>query len=295
MFSDVDDYLAQLKVALKGSDRSLIQDALADSEEFLSTALDKANIEQPGQTKKEALNSIIAKYGSPAEVAGGYLDLERWVLSGQKLGEPAKPRSFWTRFFGIFAEPRAWGAFLYLIFAVLTGLIYTTWTLVGGIFSLVSLIFIVGIPSSALFLLSLRGWGLIEGRIIAALLGERMPYKPLFVHQDLKWTQRLKALFLEVQTWKIFLYMFLQFPLGLLYFLLIGGLFVLALSFITSPIMELVYHLPLELLGNEAFTPVWLLPLVCITGFFMLPLTLHLAKFIGRLHGRYAKNMLVRK
>ena len=122
-----------------------------------------------------------------------------------------------------------------------------------------------------------------------------MPHKPLFVNQELKWTQQLKSLFSEAQTWKIFLYMLLLFPLGLIYFLLIGGLFVLSLSFISSPVMELIFHLPLELVGNEAFTPVWLLPLVCITGFFMLPLTLHLAKFVGKLHGRYAKVMLVRK
>ncbi len=295
MFSSIDDYLAELKAALKGSDRALVQDALADSEEFLSTALEKAGTEQPGHKKTEALNSIITRYGSPTEVAGGYLDLEKWLLPGRRPARLSKPTSFWTRFFGIFAEPRAWGAFLYLIFAVLTGLIYTTWTFVGGVFSLVSLIFVIGIPISAVFLLSLRGWGLIEGRIVEALLGERMPNKPLFVQQDLKWMQQLKALFAEAQTWKIFIYMFLQFPLGLVYFLLIGGLFVLSLSFISSPVMELVFHLPLELIGNEAFTPVWLLPLVCITGFFMLPLTLHLAKFVGRLHGRYAKNMLVRK
>ena len=292
MLRTIDEYLAQLKIELKGSDRALIQDALADSEEFLYMSLEKDKTEH---TKMEALNSIIAKYGTPSEVAGGYQELEAWLQPGHEAARPSESKSFRTWIFGVFAEPRAWGAFLYLIFTVLTGLVYTAWIIIGGLFSLVSLLFIIGIPVAALFILSFRGLALIEGRIAEALLGERMPRKPLFVQQELRWTEKLKALFSDSQTWKTFVYMLLLFPLGLVYFLLFGGLFVLSLSFISSPIMELVFHVPLELVGTEAFTPVWLLPLVCVTGFFLLPLTLHLAKFVGRLHGRYAKTMLVRK
>jgi len=295
MFRTIDEYLAQLKIELKGSDRALVQDALADSEEFLYMSLEKDRTENPEHTNKEALNSIIAKYGTPTEVAGGYLELEVWLQPGQEAARPAELKSFWSRIFGVFAEPRAWGAFLYLILTALTGLVYTAWIIIGGLFSLTSLLLIIGIPIAAVFILSFRGLALIEGRITEALLGERMPRKPLFVQQELKWTEKLKALFSDSQTWKTFVYMLLLFPLGIVYFLLFAGLFVLSLSFISSPVMELVFHAPLELVGTETFTPVWLLPLVCVVGFFMLPLTLHLAKFVGKLHGRYAKAMLVRK
>ena len=295
MFRTIDEYLARLKIELKGSDRALVQDALADSEEFLSMSLEKDKAEHPERSNTEVLNSIITKYGTPTEVAGGYQELEVWLQPEQEAARSSESKTFWTRIFGVFADPPAWGAFLYLIFAALTGLVYTAWIIIGGIFSLTSLLFIIGIPIAALFILSFRGLALIEGRITEALLGERMPRKPLFVQQELRWTEKLKALFSDSQTWKTFVYMLLSFPLGLVYFLVFGGLFALSLSLISSPVMELVFHAPLELVGTEAFTPVWLLPLVCVVGFFMLPLTLHLAKFVGRLHGRYAKTMLVRK
>ena len=41
--------------------------------------------------------------------------------------------------------------------------------------------------------------------------------------------------------------------------------------------------------------PVWLSPLIVFTGVLWILLTMHLAKFIGRLHGSFAKIMLVRE
>ena len=91
------------------------------------------------------------------------------------------------------------------------------------------------------------------------------------------------------------LYAVLLFPLGLIYTGLFSLLFVLSLSFITAPVLELVFRLPLDLFGDNVFTPVWFLPIVCIAGIVMLPMTFHLAKLGGKIHGRFAKSMLVRK
>lgn len=295
MFSSIDEYLTQLKQELKGSDRSLVQDALSDAEEHLSTALEDARQESPDVTELDALNTIIEQYGSPAEIASAYQEFEDRLSTVLAPSKPLRPRSFLARFLGVVAEPKAWGALLYALLSFLTGAIYCAWAVTGGGFSLLSLLFIIGIPIAGLFLLSLRGIALMEGRIVEALLGVRMPRKSLFIRRDLKWTERLKALFIESHTWKSLLYLVLQFPLGILYFFLIWGLFVFSVSFIASPVLELVFHLPLELLGTDTFTPVWLLPVVCIAGLFMLPLTLHLAKSVGKLHGSYAKIMLVRQ
>jgi hypothetical protein len=295
MARNIPEYLTQLKTLLEGRDRALIQDALSASEEHLHLALERSAKEQPELPREEALKGIVAKYGTPSEVAAVYLDFEARQHPPKKPAAASQPRPFWAGFIGIFAEPRAWGAFLYLVISVLTGLIYTGWIIIGGIFSLTSLIFIIGIPISAAFLLSLRGLGLLEGRIVEALLGERMPLKPLFVQQGLSWKAKFKALFTEPLTWKIFVYLLLQFPLGLFYFFVSGGLFVLALSFISAPILELIFHLPLELLGDETFTPVWLLPLVWAAGILMVPLILHVTKVFAKFHRRYAKAMLVRK
>lgn len=291
----IDAYLDRLRAELEGSDPALIQDALSDSEEHLRAALDSALGETPGLSEEEALQDIIEKYGEPAEVATAYRDAEA-RLTPFSTPVPASPApSFLTKFFGIVAEPRAWGAFLYVLLAFLFGMVYCGWALVGGAFAFPSMIFIIGVPITALFLLSLRGIGLLEGRIVEALLGVRMPRKPFFVSRDLKWAGKLKSLYTESLTWKILLYMLLQFPLGAIYFGLTWGVFVFAVSFITAPILELVFHIPLDLMGTDVFTPLWLLPIVCAAGLFLLPAALHLAKWTGKLHGRYAKAMLVRK
>jgi hypothetical protein len=194
----------------------------------------------------------------------------------------------------VLAEPIAWGAFFYMLLSLITGLVFGSWAIIGGITSLCTLVFIIGIPFFGLFLLSIRGIALLEGRIVEALLGIRMPRRSLFLDKNLSWKDMFLALVKESYTWKAMLYAALQFPLGLIYSLGIALLFATSLSFIVSPVLELVFHIPLELVGLEAFTPVWLLPFVCIAGFFLLPLTFHLAKFVGKVHGKYAKSMLVR-
>ena len=295
MPKSVREYLVQLKQALKGSDRALVQDALSDAEEHLQTALENTLMDSSDLTEAEALESIIEKYGNPVEVAAAYRAVENRLAPALAPSKTLQPQSVVARFFGITAEPRAWGGFLYALLSCLTGIIYCAWVVIGGCFSLLSLLFIIGVPIAGAFLLSLRGIALMEGRIVEALLGVRMPRKSLFVSRDLKWAEKLKALFTESHTWKALVYLVLQFPLGLIYLFVIGGLFVISLSFITSPVMELAFHLPLELLGTDAFTPAWLLPVVCAAGIFLLPLTLHVAKLLGKLHGHYAKALLVRK
>lgn len=295
LYKNVEDYLNRLKKELKGSDPALIQDALSDAEEHLRFALDTAKKETPDITEAEALVSIIDKYGSPSEVASAYKKIETYLQPVFTPVSQPDTRPFISRFFGIISDPRAWGAFLYMIFSVLTGSLFGLWGLFGSIVSFVSLILVIGIPITGLFLLSVRGIALIEGRIVEALLGMRMPRKHVFIRRGLGPMDKFKSLIRDPYTWKSLAYLVLLFPLGWLYFGLSGFAFALALSFIFAPVLELIFHLPLELYGTDAFTPVGMLPFVTLAGIIMIFLTLHLAKFIGRIHGLYAKFMLVKK
>jgi hypothetical protein len=292
---NVDDYLDRLKKELKGSDSALIQDALSDAEEHLRYALHTSKTETPNITDADALKPIIDKYGSPSEVAGAYKKIETHLRPVFTPVSQPDIRPFLSRFFSIISDARAWGAFLYMIFAVLTGSLFGLWGLFGSTISLVSLILVIGIPITGLFLLSIRGFALIEGRIVEALLGMQMPRKRVFFRRGLGPMEKFKSLIKDPYTWKSLAYLVLLFPLGWLYFGLSGVGFALALSFVFSPVLELVFHLPLELYGTDAFTPVGMMPLVTLAGIFMIFLILHLAKFIGRLHGLFAKFMLVRK
>ncbi len=177
----------------------------------------------------------------------------------------------------------------------LTAFIYGLWAILGGALSFLSLILIIGIPVTGLFLLSLRGIGLIEGRLTEGLLGIRMPRRPVFVEPNLNWRQKYKALVTESYTWRIFAYLVLHFPLGLTLFFANFFLFSLSIKAMFYPVWFWLLDRPLLTLGQPLFLPVWSFPFIVAGGILMLFLTLHLSRIAGMLCGRLAKAMLVRK
>jgi uncharacterized membrane protein len=295
MFKDVAAYLKELKRELKGCDPALIQDALSDAEGHLRMALEEALSGESGASETEVIAPIIDKYGNPKEIASAYRDIESKTSPSLAVARRKEKRSSLARFFSVLAEPKAWGAFFYLLLSFVTGIVFGGWALTAGFISLSSLVFIIGLPLFGLFLLSIRGIALLEGRIVEALLGIRMPRRPLFHNRSLGWIDKYMVLVKDSYSWRALLYAVLLFPLGFIYFAVFGLLLVFSLSFITSPVLELVFRVPLDLFGDNVFTPVWFLPVVCLGGFFLLPLTFHFAKLVGKVHGRFAKSMLVRK
>ncbi len=309
MNNGIERYLSQLKKELSGSDRATIQDALSDAEEYLRTALDGAD---PAVPEADSLAAVVEKYGSPAEVAAAYKEIESRTPPAftrparkppEKPAEPApapataaETRPLYLRFFGVYADPRAWGALLYLLFALGTGIIYYTWAVTGLSLSLGLLVLIIGIPIAVLFLLSVRGIALVEGRIVEALLGIRMPRRPLFSRRDIGWWQKIKGLLASRLTWTSIIYMILQLPLGILYFSVTISLVALSVWLIGRPIFELTLGLPAFTVSPYYYyTPDWVMPFSIIGGILLLTLTMHLVKLTGRGHGRLAKAMLVRE
>lgn len=311
MINSIEQYLSELKKELSGSDRATVQDALADAEEHLRTAFDNALKNNPA-SGAEALVEIIEKYGQPAEIAAAYKEIEsRTTLAfSQPSRKEAKDttaapvavaavpdtRPFYVRFFTVFGEPRAWGALIYLLFTLGTGIAYFTWAVTGLSTSAGLLVLIVGLPILGLFLLSARGIALVEGRLIEALLGVRMPRRPLFSRKDIGWWQKFKSLFTERQTWTAVIYMILMLPLGIIYFTVFITLLALSFYLITKPITELVWGIPTFVIGDYGYyTPGWLLPFAVIGGILLLFAIMHLAKYAGKMHGTMAKTMLVRE
>lgn len=292
----VDEYLAQLKLELQGSDPALIQDALFDAEEHLRTALEAARQDFPETDESEILIRLIEKYGTPADIAAAYKEIEPYISPKPVLTGKPFSRSGWAGFFGVLADSRAWGRFFYMLISVLTGCIYAYWSLFGLALSLSTLILIIGLPVTGLFLLSVRGLALLEGRIVEALLGVRMPRKPMFVSKDLNWRQKFKALVMEPHTWKSLTQLILQLPLGVVYFTAMVLMLGFSLKMIFYPIWNAVLHRSLLNLGETVInTPVWGYPLVSLAGLLLLPLTLHLARWAGKVHGRLARFMLIAK
>jgi uncharacterized membrane protein len=292
MYNTIEEYLDALKTEMKESDTALLQDALADAREHLSTALTAAREAKPEISEADALKTIVDEYGTPEETASAYKEVER--RTSPALKQSTKPRSLPGRFFGVYADARAWGALLYMLIAFVTGVFYFTWAVTGISISVSFLIFIFGFPLALLFLLSVRGLALLEGRLVEALLGVRMPRRPMFSHQGMKWLDRLKALVMDKHTWLFILYMIIQFVLGTVYFTVIVTVLSLSLAFISIPILQEVFHQGALFNDSIRYTiPVWTYPLWVLGGFLLWTIFMNIVRGIGQLHGRFAKWMLV--
>jgi len=292
MFNTIEKYLDALKTEMEGRDSALLQDALADAREHLSTALIAAREANPEISEADALKTIVDEYGTPEETASAYMEVER--RTSPALKQSAKPRSLLGRFFGVYADVRAWGALLYMLIAFVTGVFYFTWAVTGISISVSFLIFIFGFPLALLFLLSVRGLALLEGRLVEALLGVRMPRRPIFSHQGMKWLDRLKALVMDKHTWLFILYMIIQFVLGTVYFTVIVTVLSFSLALISIPILQEI--LPQGAMFNDSIRytiPIWTYPLWVLGGFLLWTIFMNIVRGVGQLHGRFAKWMLV--
>jgi uncharacterized membrane protein len=292
MFNTIEEYLDALKTEMQGCDSALLQDALADAHEHLSTALVVAREENAELKEADALKIIVDEYGTPEETASAYKEVEK--RTSPSLRQTVKPQSWAVRFFGVYADVRAWGALLYMLISFVTGIFYFTWAVTGVSVSVPFLIFIFGFPFALLFLLSVRGLALLEGRLVEALLGIRMPRRPLFTQQGLKWFDRLKALLADKATWLMLVYMLVQFVLGTAYFVLIVTVLSFSLSFIAIPFLQESLHQGVIYTNDvRLFFPTWSYPLFVLAGFLLWTTFMNIARSIGQLHGRFAKWMLV--
>ena len=296
MENNIDGYLRQLKAEMKDCDRATVQDALSDAEEYLRNALDNLKTNKPAVPEANAFSSVVEEYGTPAEIADAYRKIEARTSPSLVAGTTRKNMSFFGRFFGVVIEPKAWGALLYLLFTLATGIIYFTWAVTGISLSLGLLILIIGIPIAGLFILSTRGLALLEGRLVEALLGIRMPHRPLFSPKDKGIWAKFKALLIDKYTWFSMVYMLLQLPLGITYFTVFITLISTSLALVAAPIWSFVFNLPVFTNnGTQYILNGWVTPFLTVAGVILFFATLHLAKVIGGLHGKLAKAMLVRE
>jgi uncharacterized membrane protein len=297
----INEYLDQLRAALRGADPALVQDALYDAEEHLRAEL----AEQPGRSEAEMLAQVAGSYGAPEEVAELYRDQEIKIQRALRPPQPPRRRSLAGRFFGVAADPRTYGALFYMVLALATGIFYFTWAVAGVSLSAGLSVLIVGLPFIVLFFGSVRVLSLVEGRIVEAMLGARMPRRPPFPSQGQTMMQRIGAMFTDARTWTTLLYMLLMLPLGIAYFTVAVVLVALSVGFIGAPIAWALNEGDLSRLfvghrvivdwGFGEHVPGWGdALLLCLAGVLLLFATLHLARGLGRMHGQVARHLLVR-
>ena len=289
MSDRIETYLEALRTAMAGTDPALANDAVYDAGEYLRTA-----VEGLDPADDAAVESVIDDYGSPEEIAAAYLEIEETVRGALRTPPPRRPRGIVGRFFGVLVDPRHWAALAYLLGAIATGFAYTFLAVGGAALTGALLIFVVGIPFGLLYLGTTRAVSLVEGRIVEALLGERMPRRPLLGPVEEGWLGRFKHWVTSRRTWTTLVYLAAQLPLGIAYVTVIGGGLLVSLWAIIGPFAQAIGDVPFI---KEGATEVYLdgaaMPFVVLAGVVAVPLLLRLAGLVGRLHARYAKWMLV--
>ena len=288
----IEEYLARLRAELDGADPAVVHDATYDADEYLRAAL----ADVPEDEQVEAMAAVEESYGSPAEVAAAYMDAER--VTSRPSPKPAASaggaKGLAQSFFGVVVDPRAWGALMYMLLSLATGIVYFTVVVTGISLSLGLSILIIGIPMMLLFLAIVRVVSLGEGRLVEALLGERMPRRPALPPADAGFFKRIAWWLKDYRTWTTMLYMVLMLPLGIVYFTVIVTGLSVSLSLFVGPLVQAVTNQPMIVNGDYGyFIQWWAFPLVWALGVLVFLLTLHLAKLVGWLHGSYAKVMLV--
>lgn len=202
-------------------------------------------------------------------------------------------------FFGVVSDPRTYGALLYMLLSLVTGIFYFTWTIVGISITAGTSVLIIGIPLALVFLMSFRMLSHVEGRIVEGLLGVRMPRRLPAANVEEKIWPQIKDALSDVRTWTSLVYLLLMLPLGIIYFTL--GMVGLALSLGLTGVS--IYSLA----TNESHISVgdvdWLqhfvgtapgLVVMAVLGIAMFFLVLHMTRFIGWMHGKIAEGLLVR-
>lgn len=291
----IDRYLEELRGHLAGSDPATVQDAVADAEEHLQSAREQAFAANPGRPEAEVAAAILEEYGKPEEVARAYRDIERRLPPPFAMRREAEERNPAQRFLGVLGDPRAYASLFFMLFSMITGIIYFTWAVTGISLSVGLMVTILGLPFFGLFVFSVQGLSLVEGRLIEAMLGIRMPRRPASAKRGKGLWGKFKARVSDPRVWTAIFYMILKLPLGVLSFSLFVVLLAYALQLILLPALLYIFGLPIVVIQDvHYFAPLWLIPFLMIAGFLDLVVILHLAKLGARAYGAMAKAMLVK-
>ncbi|HWA03837.1 MAG TPA: sensor domain-containing protein [Rhizomicrobium sp.] len=288
-------YLDELRHALKGAPPGLIADALADTEDHLNNEISN----NPDIPESQILASVIDTYGTPQEIAEEYRDMEATIGGPFPKSESGPDRRY--GFFNVVSDPRTYGALLYMLLSLVTGIFYFTWTVTGISLTIGFAILIFGIPFAILFIGSIRVLSHVEGRIVEGLLGVRMPRRlPPATQTDETIWSRIRDGLTDSRTWSSMFYMLLMLPLGIVYFVVAVTGLAVSLGISAGSIYSLITNDASHIHVDEV---PWLehllhtapgLILFALLGLLMFFLVLHVARGIGWLHGRIAEVLLVR-
>ena len=252
-----------------------------------------------------AFADICDSYGSPQEIAEFYCDMEDKVnlaLNGNKAHvnkahinsqlKTAKVPARLNAFFAVLTDPKAYTSLIYMLAVMPMAVIYFAWVALFGSSSLGLSLLVVGLPLFLLFLKSMQTIALFEGRLIETLLGQRMPRRPQYQQHQQSWRPRLIHMLVNRRTWTTIVYLLLQLPLGMMYFICVTVVAVLSIGVFLSPIVDPILHAIDPIRYTIDINWYWA-PLVMPGGVLGFVLTLHGAKILGKFQAKLARYLLL--
>lgn len=245
----IEGYLARLEVALHGADPALAHDALIDAEEHLEAAVRRG----------VPVDQAIAAYGPVDEIAAAYRSLPAGVMVSRGEPDPVapvvgsagvptapaaavpSPRLRDVPIVGIWFDRRAWGALLYfggVGFIVATACF--VWAVAVGGLAIGLLPIVLGLPLMVLLLGSARVLCLMEGAVVQALLGVRMPQRVQPVHgaADVGFWQRIWCWLKDVRSWLSLAYLYANFPVSVALFAITLTLAAVSATMVFGPVLQ---------------------------------------------------------
>jgi len=291
----IETYVDELVKELEGCDPALIMDAANDAHEFLHSETENLMESNPELDLSAAVAQAIETFGAPSEVAQAFLDVDGHVSRALSWPKPQpKKKAIFSRIGALFTDQRAYLSLLYLVLSGITGLAYFMWTTYGLIITVASCLFIIGIPISLLFFGSVRAVTLAESRMIEALLGERMPRRPIFHRVQGNILSKFWVTIKDIETWTSLLYMLLMFPLGMSYCLGVILIFGTAVEFFVVPFFPHPTEIALFFFNALQIDPQpWHIVFTLPIGLMFLVAPLGVTSKVGRFHAKLAKFLLV--
>lgn len=208
-----------------------------------------------------------------------------------------KNQDFLYRFTHVALEGRTYLNLIYLILMLPLGIIYFTIFVTAVSLSLSLLILIIGIFIAFVFVLFVRAISGIHLRFASAMLGFEQPDKKEILDNNKGFIDRLKFFFTDGKTYSSLIYMFIELPLGIIYFTLIITFLSISISFSLSPILWIIEEETGIFINSSHW--VWRLDfdetiLLMLVGIGLFLVTLHLGNLLAKVEEFLCKNLLLR-
>jgi len=297
-YNFIRDYTKDLKMELKGVDEALVVDAMDDAREHLEEMVEDMLAEGDAKKREQAIQKATKQYGSPKMIAKEYIKSdELYKRKQERKKAKRKEEGVFRSMFSVYLDPHTYLGLIYFAILFFLGIFYFAYFITMIVLGISLVPILIGIPILAAFMLSVYPIAWLHGRITEAFLGFKMPKKPRKLRLTGSPWDRIKAIFSDPRLYSSLLYLFLMFPLGMAYFVILVSLLSVSVILFIAPIAAAfgaVMGYPVGLPGKPwfiilQFTVGW------VSSFLLLTWTLHLSNIMGAFQGWLSRWLLLKR